>query len=139
MEGNLFRKTALEHQKNKLLGEVLVKPPVRLSFVALFITVWVVLVSVWLASSNYTRKESVTGWLEPNQGLIKVFADTNNGRVKQLLVAEGQSVVKGQPLLVINGDRVLSSGVHLEQELLRQYEQQSRLSRITVIANCECL
>lgn len=127
MEGNLFRKSALEHQKDRLLGEVLVTPPVRLSLVAMFITIWVVLVVLWLSTSSYTRKESVTGWLEPNQGLIKVFADANNGRVKQVLVSEGQPVVKDQPLVVINGDRVLSTGVHLEQELLLQYKQQSRL------------
>jgi membrane fusion protein len=130
MQGMLFRRQAIEQQKDRLHGQVLVTPSLSFSVITSLLLVWVTGVVIWLASSEYARKETVTGWLEPSAGLIRVFPDAGDGRIKQILVTEGQLVSQGQPLVIVNGDKVLADGQHLETRLLEEYRrQQQMLSR----------
>lgn len=126
MSEGLFRVQALESQKNNLYGDVFLKPKLSHVVVSASLSVWVVLVGIWLYSSQYGRSETVQGWLEPSSGAIKIFSDVNHGIVKELLVTEGQKVKKGQSLMVINGDRVLENGQHLENKIIEEYKEQKK-------------
>jgi membrane fusion protein len=64
--------------------------------------------------------------LVPDQGVIKVYASTT-GIVRQVLVQDRSLVSEGQALLMINGDRVLTSGEHLETVLLDEYQSQLQI------------
>lgn len=123
---SLFRSQAVDHKKNRLHGEVLLIP--KLSYIVLsgIISAWVLCVLVWLFNSSYARKETVLGWLEPPNGVIRVYPE-DTGIIKAVLIAEGDRVSKDQPLIVINGDRVLASGQHMQAQLLEEYESQRRL------------
>ena len=118
----LFRAQAVEAQSNKLHGDVIVMPKLSHAVICIFLLVWLVLVVWYLLSSNYARKESVLGWLEPKNGIVRVYAE-NEGKVAKLLVEEGELVVEGQPLIVVNGDRILADGVHLETLLLDEFKR----------------
>ncbi|XOV80817.1 MAG: HlyD family secretion protein [Aestuariibacter sp.] len=124
MSGDLFRKEAIEHQKDQLHGDILILPGIKTWTITGFLAIWVILLFTWLLTSQFSRKETVTGWIEPDTGMLRIYAESGSGKVKQILVAEGQAVVKGQPLVVINGDRVLASGEALEEQLLSEYQQQ---------------
>ncbi|MFA3792848.1 HlyD family secretion protein [Aliiglaciecola sp. SL4] len=124
MQQSLFRQSAIDHQKNRLHGEILLIPSSSHVLVTLFVSVWIVAVFAWLVTSHYARKESVGGWLEPPSGVVKVFPETSSGRIEQVLIAEGQLVSEGQALAVIEGDRTLSSGSSLQTTLLREYKNQ---------------
>ena len=87
---------------------------------------WISVTIIWLISSSYARKETVVGWLEPSSGVVRVYAE-QSGIIKQVLVREGEQVVKGQPLFVVNGDRVLADGKNLESLLMEEYESQQEL------------
>lgn len=122
----LFRKQAVEKQQDRLLGDVLVIPPLSYSLITLVLIVIVAATLVLLFNGTYARKETVQGYLVPDKGVVHVFAETG-GIVRQVLVEEGAMVEEGQPLFVINGDRVLESGEHLEDLLLAEYQTQQKL------------
>lgn len=125
LEG-LFRQQVIDEQTQRLHGEVLVIPKISHVLVAIAITLWVILAVVWSMTNTYARKETVSGWLEPSEGLVKVFFN-RGGIIKKVLVEEGEYVTEGQPLVVVNGDRVLADGEHLETLLLKEYQSQKTL------------
>ncbi|WJG09866.1 HlyD family efflux transporter periplasmic adaptor subunit [Aliiglaciecola sp. LCG003] len=127
MQEGLFRQRALEHQQDRLHGEVLLIPSTSIVIVTSCVFIWLVAVFVWLVGSQYARQETVSGWLEPSNGVVKIFPQSANGRIKQVLVSEGQSVTAGQELVVIQGDRTLSDGSNLEKTLLDEYSTQQKL------------
>lgn len=127
MSQRLFRQQALNHQKDQLFGDVLILPSLPHAIITVIIMTWLIGVFIWLNSSHYARQESILGWLEPPDGVIRVYAENSTGKIKQVLVKEGQTVTKGQPLVIINGDRVLANGEHLETILLAEYTSQQDL------------
>ena len=122
----LFRKQAVDKQQDRLLGDVLVVPPLSYSLITLVILIFVTAAAVLLVQGSYARKETVQGFLVPDQGVIKVYASTT-GIVRQLFVQDRSLVVEGQPLFMINGDRILASGEHLEAVLLEEYQSQHQI------------
>ncbi|MEM6605158.1 MAG: hypothetical protein AAF671_05315, partial [Pseudomonadota bacterium] len=115
-------------QSENLHGEVLLLPSVSQVLVVSLALIWLLAAGIWLTQNSYARKETVHGWLEPATGSTRVFAGAA-GIVKQILVADGEQVARGQPLMIVNGDRTLASGEQLETLLLAEYErQQSVLS-----------
>lgn len=130
MLGQLFRSDALEYQKDRLHGQVLVIPSSSHAVITIFLLIWVSAVLFWLTNSRFAKKETVLGWLEPPSGVVRVFPDTSTGKIKKILVKDGDQVVKGQPLVIVNGDKVLTNGTHLEDTLLKEYAlQQSILNQ----------
>ncbi|MEW6167387.1 MAG: HlyD family efflux transporter periplasmic adaptor subunit [Pseudomonadota bacterium] len=138
-EGQLFRKQAAEHRDTRRShGDVLILPVARQSIVVSFLLAWVVVTAVWLSTSTYARRETVRGWLEPSGGVLAVYAGSP-GTVYKMLVEDDELVEAGQPLIVVRGDRVLTSGESLDSVLLEEYDRQSalleeRLARAEVAA-----
>ncbi|WP_323845668.1 HlyD family efflux transporter periplasmic adaptor subunit [Microbulbifer magnicolonia] len=122
----LFRQQAMARQADRLHGDILLLPRLSHMVILALLALWVLVVIFWLATSNYARKESAQGWLEPTSGVVRVYAE-RSGIIKQVLVREGEKVVKEQPLIVVNGDRILADGKHLESVLLAEYESQRKL------------
>lgn len=130
----LFRKQARARQVDRLYGDVLVVPRVSSAIISLFLCFWLVATGFFLSKASFARSESVLGWLEPGEGVVKVFAH-KGGRIARVLVNEGDVVVRNQPLAVINGDRVLDDGQHLEDILLTEYFSQQRVMRHSLERN----
>ncbi|MEE4108144.1 MAG: HlyD family efflux transporter periplasmic adaptor subunit [Halieaceae bacterium] len=122
----LFRKEAVARQVDRLYGDVLVAPKMSSAAICLVLFVWLVSAAVFLARASFARSESVSGWLEPDAGIVRVFAH-KGGRIARVLVREGDAVVKNQPLAVVTGDRVLADGQRLEDVLLGEYVSQRRV------------
>lgn len=126
MTTELFRQEAIEHQRHRLHGDVLLLPKISHTLTLAVLLLWVFLVFIWLANSTYARKETAFGWLEPPHGVIRIYPE-DSGIIKTILVKEGDHVSKDQPLIIINGDRILASGDNLESKLLDEYETQRQL------------
>ena len=122
----LFRQQVMERQADRLHGEILLLPRFSHSLIITVIFAWVVALIIWLCTGTYARKETVQGWLEPSAGVVRVYPK-RTGTIKSVLVHEGDRVTEGQPLLVVNGDRILEGGEHLESILLGEYESQKKL------------
>jgi membrane fusion protein len=122
----LFRPQVLDHRKQAMYGDVLLLPQFSHTLIISILLLWVLVVFIWLLTSYYARKETVVGWLEPPQGIIRVYAEAA-GIVQEVLVAEGEQVVQDQVLLIVSDDRILASGDHLDASLLREYNTQKQL------------
>lgn len=123
---NLFRTEVIERQTQRLHGDILLLPRFFHTLIMGLLLLWVVLTIAWLLVGSYARKETVSGWLEPSEGLTRIYAE-DNGLVRQVLVQEGQQVIAGQPLIIVNGDRHLTDGGALESRLPKEYETQRHL------------
>lgn len=120
---SLFRKEVLEHKRHRLEGAVsLIQPPIFRRLTVLILTV-VVVSLVFLSLGQYTRKERVSGVIEPDAGLLRVEA-SQSGLISQVLVSEGQFVEAGAPLLRIASVKHSSQELELNQTLLNQYQFQ---------------
>ncbi|WP_016954678.1 HlyD family efflux transporter periplasmic adaptor subunit [Catenovulum agarivorans] len=137
----LFRKEALENQFDKLHGDVVIVPKASVVTTIVILVLWVVLVGVWLYSANYARKETVSGWIEPSGGVLRVFADGNIGTIEKINIQVGQTVKRGDELFVISSTKALESGKELEFELLGEYKEQQKAiaSRIESVKQINAL
>ncbi|MFC3853656.1 HlyD family efflux transporter periplasmic adaptor subunit [Salinispirillum marinum] len=122
----LFRQQAMERQRDRLWGEVLLIQPLSLRLLTGIVVLIVASILTYLFWGTYARKETVQGHLVPSSGVIRVYA-ARPGVIRQVLTQEGDVVQAGQPLFVINGDSILADGRHLEQVLLDEYEYKQSL------------
>lgn len=137
MRKGLFRTQATQTSHYRLQGEVLVTPRLSYMVTGVILLLWLIAVIVFLSTREYTRRASVSGWLQPPQGIIRQYA-SNNGRVATVLVKAGEKVTQGQPLVILDYSQSLKSGEAFENTLLAEYQQQyarisQQLSRQTLL------
>lgn len=128
----LFRQEVIDKRKYRLSGVVsLVQPPI-FKYLTLLILTIVIISIVFLTLGTYTRKETVSGILQPDAGLLKLKAP-QVGVITELLVSEGQKVKKGDPLLRIKSEKHGVKGVELNQSIIKQYEFQINILKSQLI------
>jgi membrane fusion protein len=124
----LFRQQAVQYQHRGLQGDILLTASLPALLVSGGLLIWFIAMTIWLCTSEYARKETVLGWLEPPQGVLRVYGN-NNGVIKELLVREGDAVNADQPLLIIHGNNLLANGDGMENQLLGELAHQQNLLR----------
>lgn len=105
----LFRREALENKRDTWLGEILLVRPTSFAFLTGFFIVVALAILAYLIWGEYTKKARVTGYVVPEQGVIKVFAQ-QTGAVSVLRVKEGQTVKRGEVLMVLSVQKTSSQG-----------------------------
>lgn len=127
MRKGLFRQQAMTHQASPIQGELLMTPKTSYMVITGVLVSWCICVSFYLATGNYQRTTTVTGWLEPTRGILRFYADNRKGKITQVFVSEGDYVEKGSPLLTINYGVQQAHGfsveTQLKQELLKQRDR----------------
>lgn len=93
MTERLFRQEAIEHQRHRLHGDVLLLPKFSHTLITGVLLLWIVAIAVWLATSVYARKETAFGWLEPPTGVIRIYPE-DSGIIESILVNEGDYVTE---------------------------------------------
>ncbi|MDE1462888.1 HlyD family secretion protein [Spartinivicinus poritis] len=88
-------------------------------FSVLFITIIV------LASFQYAPGETVTGYLEPEKGLIKVKSPYS-GQVDEIYIKLGDKVTKGTPLFSIINENIDINQVSFQQQNVQLQNQQKQ-------------
>jgi len=105
----MFRKAALEANRSRTLGEVIIAQPPSAKILTLFsASVGAALLAIFTMGS-YTQHASVVGRLIPQGGIAKV-SSPSPGTIQKTHVVEGQSVKVGDPLYVLSGERRDGSG-----------------------------
>ncbi len=104
MEHALFRKEAMEHQRHRGLGDVILATAPGSRQLALLTLLAAALTIAFVCYGEFTRKAHVSGYLVPDKGLIKVYAPAA-GTVIERRVDEGQQVKRGDPLAVVSTER----------------------------------
>ena len=123
---HLFRKEAIEYQQEKMWGDVIVAKP--LSFTVYTITALVVVAAIFLFlfSGDYSKKQSVKGFLIPDEGVMKVFTN-KQGYFSKVYVAERDYVEKDQPLVTIVQNQSLANGQQFHNQMLMELNRQEKV------------
>ncbi|MDO6567971.1 HlyD family efflux transporter periplasmic adaptor subunit [Alteromonas sp. 1_MG-2023] len=139
MRKGLFRHQAMQ-PASPLQGELLMTPRLSHMVITAVLILWIVGLGIYLTNGSYARKATVEGWLEPSQGVLRLYADSRKGRISKVFVSEGQNVEKGEPLLAIEYGVQHSTGetveLKLQQELtLKKQRVVDTLARTERIQN----
>jgi membrane fusion protein len=106
---DLFRQEAVTHATRRLTGNVILASTVSMKVLTLLVVAIVLAGTVFAATATYARKETVSGWLTPPAGLIRLTA-SQGGVVERILVTEGQEVRAGQPVATLRLSPALQAG-----------------------------
>ena len=124
---SLFRQEAVDFQRhNREWGRVAELQPLSIKIITWFITAATALVIISLFLGQYSRKETVVGYLTPTSGTSKIFVP-QRGTIRELQVREGQQVHEGQTLLTIDTDQIAASGLDVNATMLDTLRSQKDL------------
>mgnify|MGYP000076309769 CR=1 FL=1 len=130
---DLFRPEVMEHKRDTWLSDLIAaKPPSRRFLVGIFVVV-ALIVLAYLCIGERTRREAVSGYVVPEEGLIKVFS-YQPGTVTAMKVKEGEFVKRGTVLATISFERRNGEGAlrhRIDQSLAQRklsMEEQRRSS-----------
>ena len=123
MTTQLFRKQAIEHHGARLYGEVTLASPLSTWVLTGLLGTIVAGIFVILLVGNYARKETVSGWLTPNKGLVRIVSP-QLGVVEAVHVEEGAAVKEGDSLVTLNFDNAFAGGSGLVETALTELEIQ---------------
>ena len=112
----LFRQEAVNHQSERLTGEISLAQPLSVKFVTLLLVLIAAAVITFLFTAEYSRKETVRGFLMPNKGVIKSFA-SDGGTIEKLLVREGDFVQQGDSIAHLVSHQNNAEGVDLSIQI----------------------
>jgi len=115
----LFRQAAVDAQRDTLCGSVLLARQPHWRLLTAAVTLLTTAIVAFLFFGEYTRKERVSGYLVPTQGLIKIFTP-QPGTIRERRVVEGQLVRKGDVLLVISSESATDSTLAAQDAILSE-------------------
>ncbi len=104
MRKDLFRREALDFNREKSFGDVILTRPISFSLLTFFAVFFAIAIVVFAFCAQYTRKAHVIGYLAPDKGLIKVYAP-QAGTLIEKKIKEGQQVKQGDVLFVLSTER----------------------------------
>lgn len=117
-KSELFRREAIENQQTQSMGTVMLAPSISQNFFVLFAVVAVAAIGSLLYLSDYARKEKVSGWLVPDQGLIKIYPPQQSV-VTDLNVSNGDEVEKDAVLLALSSEQQSLALGATQEEIVR--------------------
>jgi len=139
----LFRREAIEANRQQWLGEVRLVRPVSMSVLVVVLVAAAFVVGAWLVLGEYTRKAHVRGVLVPDRGWIRLVSP-QLATVVERRATQGQTVRAGDVLFVLSLDQNAGDGAAQQRvqrslrarqdSLSETLEARSRLSRAQEIA-----
>jgi membrane fusion protein len=143
MRPPLFRREAIEANRQQWLGEVRLVRPVSMSVLVVVLVAVALVVGSWLVLGEYTRKAHVRGVLVPDRGWIRLVSP-QVATVLERRASQGQTVRAGDVLFVLSLDQNAGDGAAQQRvqrslrarqdSLSETLEARSRLSRAQEIA-----
>src|SRR5262249_15726841 len=106
---DLFRKEAVQHATRRLAGAVVLATPLSVRVLGVFFSAIIFTGVAFASVATYARKATVTGWLVPDQGLIRAVA-TSAGFVQRVIATEGEMVERGARIAEIRIGTDLATG-----------------------------
>ena len=131
---SLFRQEAIEFQRGQReFGEITLLQPVSTKLLAWLLTAVVAAAIVFLCFTQFSRKQTVPGFLIPAAGTMKVFP-TREGVVSDLHVEEGQHVEAGDPLFTVSTPEVAADGEDVNAAKLASMRHQKDMLESQIAA-----
>ena len=124
---SLFRQEAVDFQRhNREWGQVALLQPLSIKIATWSITGVIALIISFLFLGQYSRKETVVGYLTPTSGTSKIFVP-QLGTIREIHVNEGQQVREGQTLLTIVTDQIAANGLDVNATMVDTLRSQKDL------------
>jgi membrane fusion protein len=124
---SLFRQEAVDFQRhNREWGHVVLLQPLSIKIATWSITGVIALIISFLFLGQYSRKETVVGYLTPTSGTSKIFVP-QLGTIREIHVNEGQQVREGQTLLTIVTDQIAANGLDVNAAMVDTLRSQKDL------------
>jgi len=124
---SLFRQEAVDFQRHHHdWGQVALLEPLSIKITTSFITVAVAIAISFLFVGQYSRKETVAGYLTPTSGTSKIFV-IHPGTIKKIHVHDGEQVHEGEPLLTIDTDQIAPNNLDVNGRILDTLRNQKDL------------
>ncbi|MGA9515887.1 MAG: HlyD family efflux transporter periplasmic adaptor subunit [Pseudolabrys sp.] len=124
---SLFRQEAVDFQRhNREWGQVALLQPLSIKVATWSITGVIALIISFLFLGQYSRKETVVGYLTPTSGTSKIFVP-QLGTIREIHVNEGQQVREGQTLLTIVTDQIAANGLDVNATMVDTLRSQKDL------------
>jgi membrane fusion protein len=98
---NLFRKESIRRQESSIDGEVWIGTPQKWRVIGSIIFLGIICVLLFALTATYAKQESVSGWLIPHGGIIRIPA-RSGGIITNLKIKEGDRIKKEQILGTIS-------------------------------------
>lgn len=131
---SLFRQEAINHQRERLTGEICLAQPLSIKLTVSLLLTLAAAIVLFLFTSEYSRKETVRGFLMPDKGVIKSFAH-QGGTIEKIWVSEGKFINKGEPVATLVIHRNSHEGVALITQLTSQLTEQIQLISNEILHN----
>jgi membrane fusion protein len=124
---SLFRQEAVEFQRGQgEFGDLALLQPVATKLLAWLLAAVVTVAVVFLCFAQFSRKQTVAGFLTPAGGTLKVFPN-REGVVTNLYVKHGQQVKLGDPLFAVATPQIAADGEDLDAAKLAALRHQKDL------------
>jgi membrane fusion protein len=124
----IFRKQAVDHQRERLYGEIILTQPVSYYVLSGFLVLITIIAIIFLVGHNYARKEKVSGIIVPQQGMVTVFPP-QAGILAKLNVTEGVYVKENVELFSILIDQRTNGGEYIGQKIMEELNFQEDFLR----------
>ncbi|MES2673862.1 MAG: HlyD family efflux transporter periplasmic adaptor subunit [Pseudomonadota bacterium] len=118
----LFRVQALDHQRDKYLGEVIVFRSRINTFAVVCVVLCFFLGVIFLLVGSHNRKQTVAGYLTLDSGIVNIKSPFP-GIVKNIFIKEGQLVQEGEPLFLLENVHGLPGSANSSDAMLDVYQQ----------------
>lgn len=124
---SLFRQEAIQAKRRRLWGEVRLAQPPSLTVWTIVLALLCVVIGFALVFGRYTRKETVSGFLIPEAGVVQVRM-VQAGRIARVLVRDGEAAAEGAPLIEFTSDLAsVGQGPMLDVQLAEASQQKASL------------
>ncbi len=137
----LFRPEAITFSGRRNFGSIVIRQPLALRVAVVVLAVLTLLVLTFLQQGQYARKETVTGQLRPDNGIVKVYSPSP-GIAGPTIIRSGDLVRAGEPLLEVHNHWSLDDGEDGSDALIAELTRQEsnlveRKARVVRKANQE--
>lgn len=123
----LFRQEAVDfQQQHRQWGQVVLLQPLSTRIMAWSAVGLVAAILSFLFFGQYSRKETVSGYLSPASGTARIVVP-RTGVVRAVHVQHGQEVEEGEPLLTIDTDQIAATGEDVNAKMLETLIKQQSL------------
>ncbi len=119
---SLFRQEALDNRRERLWGEVVLIQPLSFYLITGAVVVIVLIIALFLVYGTYARRETVSGYLLPDKGLLKIYA-TQPGLVTGIHVVEGDQVRKDELLFTISTQKTNAQSTDVDALILNKLKE----------------
>jgi membrane fusion protein len=120
---NLFRTQAIRSLSEKPPGRPICLIPRPWLWLNILLTILFLSTALFAGNAEYSRKESVRGWLISTSGVVRI-ANNTAAVVREVASSPGDHVSVGEPLIYLSMDSTLSDGNDKNEQVLSQLREE---------------